>query len=231
MPDLNLSEAEEMYLISLARLSERGLEGPVPMSTLADELSVLPISANQMVHKLEQEGVVDYLPYKGVALSEEGRRVANRTLRRRRLWELFLVEELGLGFVEADALACRMEHIGSDEVAERLAEYLGDPQTSAQGLPIPPVHDIQAEPAGPLSRVSAGHTYEVTSIGEATLSEFLKSQSIGEGAVIQVLATSSHGNALIGIADKRLEVSVDAAAQIFVRRSKDKERNATCAIK
>lgn len=231
MADLNLSESEEMYLISLARLSERGLEGPVPVSVLADELSVLPISANQMVHKLEQEGVVDYLPYKGVALSEEGRRLANRTLRRRRLWELFLVEELGLGFAEADSLACRMEHIGSDEVTERLGEYLGNPQTGSQGQPIPPAIETPVEPAGPLSRVAAGHAYELAFIGEATLRQFLMSQSITEGSRIRVLATSSHGSVLIGIGDSRMEITAEAAAQVYVRRSILKENNAICATK
>jgi DtxR family Mn-dependent transcriptional regulator len=184
-----------------------------------------------MVHKLEQEGVVDYLPYKGVALSSEGRRLANRTLRRRRLWELFLVEELGLGFAEADALACRMEHIGSDEVSERLAEYLGDPQTSSQGLPIPPALEMPVEPAGPLSRVAAGHSYELAFIGEPTLRQFLMAQSITEGSLIRVLATSSQGGVLIGMGEARLEITAEAAAQLYVRRSILKENNAICAIK
>lgn len=231
MADPNLSESEEMYLISLARLGERGLEGPVPVSVLADELSVMPISANQMIHKLEQEGVVDYFPYKGVALNNEGRRLANRTLRRRRLWEFFLVEELGLGFTEADTLACRMEHIGGDEVCERLAEYLGDPKTSSQGLPIPPALDTPVEPAGPLSRAAAGHAYELAFIGEPTLRQFLKSQSITEGSLIRVLATSTHGNVLIGVGNERLEITAEAAVQIYVRHSNSKECNATSAVK
>ena len=67
-----MSEAEEMYLIALARLGEQGVQGPVPLAQLAQELSVLPVSANQMVHKLKQEGILDYVPYKGVELKPEG---------------------------------------------------------------------------------------------------------------------------------------------------------------
>ena len=129
----NMSEAEEMYMITLAKLAERGVQSPVPLTLLAEELAVLPVSANQMVHKLEQEGILDYVPYKGVAMRPEGRRLANRTLRRRRLWELFLVDRLGLPFAEADALACRMEHITSAEVTERLAVH-GDSRSLPQRM-------------------------------------------------------------------------------------------------
>ena len=54
MPDHNLaemSESEEMYLITIARLIEQGVEAPVPIPLLAGELSIQPVSANQMVHK------------------------------------------------------------------------------------------------------------------------------------------------------------------------------------
>src|SRR3972149_3730189 len=128
MVQQNMSESEEMYVITLARLAARGVQGPVPLPRLAEELAVLPVSANQMVHKLQEEGILDYQPYKGVALRPEGLRRANRTLRRRRLWELFLVERLGMGFDEADTLACRLEHLGTDAVAEQLAAVLGDPK-------------------------------------------------------------------------------------------------------
>ncbi|HEY4717966.1 MAG TPA: metal-dependent transcriptional regulator [Anaerolineales bacterium] len=218
MADLNMTESEEMYLITLAKLAERGVAGPVPLTMLAGELAVLPVSANQMVHKLQGEGVLDYLPYKGVALRPEGLRRANRTLRRRRLWELFLVERLGMGFDEADTLACRLEHLGTDAVAEQLATFLGDPKVSSQGLPIPPAEEIQ-DAEEPLSQKKAGHVYEVTQIAEGTLRSFLAAQGIGECTQLKLLASSSRGDVMVDVQGTRLHLAAKAAGSLLVKES------------
>ncbi|MEX1248103.1 MAG: metal-dependent transcriptional regulator [Anaerolineales bacterium] len=215
MEDLKMSESEEMYLITLAKLAERGVEGPVPLSRLATELSVVPVSANQMVHKLQEEGLLDYQPYKGVALQPEGRRHANRTLRRRRLWELFLVEQLDLGFAEADALACRFEHLGADEVTERLAGFLGHPQTSPQGLPIPAVEEAGPIIEQPLTHQKAGRRYQIVKIADETLRHFLDSQGISEGKQVSLLATSSRGDVLVETTGDRTELTGAIAEQIL----------------
>ncbi len=220
MADPNMSESEEMYLITLAKLAERGLEGPVPLATLAAELDVLPVSANQMVHKLQQEGVVEYLPYKGVALQPEGRRRANRTLRRRRLWELFLVDRLGIGFNEADALACRFEHVGSDALTERLAIFLGHPHTSSQGLPIPAVEETAAADEQPLSQMQVGRQYQVTAIQDASLQRFLESQKIQPGTALHLLAGSCEGQVLLEADGHRLELAPEAACNLLVKETK-----------
>ncbi len=104
----DISESEEMYLIAIARLAEQGVQEPIPISLLAKELSIQPVSANQMVHKLADAGLLDYLPYKGVRLTASGWKVARHVLRHRRLWEVFLVEHLEIALDEADALACRL---------------------------------------------------------------------------------------------------------------------------
>ena len=101
-----MSESEEMYLITIARLFEGGVEDPVSVSRIAGELSIQPVSANQMVHKLVEEGLVEYFPYKGVSLTPKGQAAAQQVLRGRRLWEVFLVNHLELSPGEADAMAC-----------------------------------------------------------------------------------------------------------------------------
>ena len=217
----NMSEAEEMYMITLAKLAERGVQSPVPLTLLAEELAVLPVSANQMVHKLEQEGILDYVPYKGVAMRPEGRRLANRTLRRRRLWELFLVDRLGLPFAEADALACRMEHITSAEVTERLAAFLGHPIRSSRGLPIPPVEDDGQSFEKPLAQAAVGRIYEVANIGDEILREFLASNEIAAGTVLRLLAISSHGDVLLDINGAHINLTGETAAQVSVKEHID----------
>ena len=132
-----MSESEEMYLVTIARLNESGDNLPVPVSQLAAELNVLPVSANQMIRKLEETGWVCYTPYKGVSLTEEGAALALQILRHRRLWEVFLVEKLKIPVAEAAELACRLEHFLPVDAAERLAIYLGNPGISPTGSPIP----------------------------------------------------------------------------------------------
>jgi DtxR family Mn-dependent transcriptional regulator len=131
------TEAEEMYLITVARAIEDGVGPPVPVSTIAAELDVSVVSANQMIRKLETGGFVDYLPYKGVALTDDGRTTANSVLRNRRLWGVFLTDHLGLSPARADEVACEMEHVTPEEVAARLSLFLGDPSTGPGGKPIP----------------------------------------------------------------------------------------------
>ena len=90
------SEAEEMYLITVARAIEDGVGPPVPVSTIAGVLEVSSVSANQMIKKLGSAGLVSYVPYKGVTLTDTGDELANTVLRNRRLWGRFLADHLGL---------------------------------------------------------------------------------------------------------------------------------------
>ena len=135
--EAEMSESEQMYLITTAMLIEDGMEQPVPLPALAQARSIMPASVNQMVRKLADEGLVTYIPYKGIVLTPAGTNIATRILRYRRLWEVFLVKKLKLALASADQLACRLEHLTTDEVADRLSDYLGDPQLSPQGKPIP----------------------------------------------------------------------------------------------
>ena len=119
------SPSEEMYLITVARAEEAGRPGPLPLAALAQSLSISPISANQMVWRLAERGLLEYHPYQGVLLTPAGRATAGRVLRGRRLWAGFLEEHLGFGKEEADVLACEFEHLTPPELADRLEAFLG----------------------------------------------------------------------------------------------------------
>ena len=130
--------SEEMYLITVAVAEEEGTPAPLPLADLAQSLGISPISANQMVRRLEERGLVEYHPYHGVALTPAGRRVARRVLRGRRLWASFLAGHLGFSPEEADALACSLEHVTPPEAADRLARFLGDPAADPWAVPSRP---------------------------------------------------------------------------------------------
>lgn len=194
-----MSESEEMYLVIIAKANESG-QDPVPLAHLATELKVQPVSANQMIKKLEEAGKVVYTPYKGVGLTTAGKNEASRILRHRRLWEVFLAERLGFSPTEADEIACRLEHVAEDDVVERLSSYLGSPLVSPQGKPIPAPSSIEGETDldAPLALCAAGAQVTISAIksGEAE-KNFLRQAGLMLGAKLSVVAIQSNGACLV----------------------------------
>jgi DtxR family transcriptional regulator, Mn-dependent transcriptional regulator len=215
-----MSESEEMYLVSIARLKEDGVDGPVPLSQLAGELDVLSVSANQMIRKLEENGLVIYTPYKGVELTERGWAKALQVLRYRRLWEVFLVNQLKMRPVEANEMACKLEHDLPSIAAERLAEFLGNPQTTREGKPIPPGRsDCPAEMDLPLRLLGVCQAGAISrTAGDAQTASFLNAEQLHVGAEIQLLAGGSQGNVLIQTnpGGRRVHLSAAVADTIWV---------------
>ena len=194
--DHTTSEAEEMYIITVARAIEDGEGPPVSMSTVARTLEVSSVSANQMVRKLEGLGLVTYTPYKGVDLTDAGAELANTVLRSRRLWGVFLAEHLGLSARQADEVACEMEHVTPAEVADRLSAFLGDPTTGPEGRSIPRSRGAAPAPERHLGDVGAGASATIERINPA-YATFLEAQGVAEGIVVQVLGTGSDGSVLV----------------------------------
>ena len=129
----HLSESTEMYLKTMAEFGDRD----VMIARLAERLHVTPVSANEMVKKLGEQGLVSHTPYKGVNLTKKGRDAACNVLRRQRLWEVFLYEHLKIEWAKIYELACSLEHATAPEVTDALADFLGNPTKCPRGNPIP----------------------------------------------------------------------------------------------
>ncbi len=211
------SEAEEMYLITVARAIEDGQGPPVPVSRIAGVLEVSSVSANQMIKKLEANGLVTYTPYKGVTLTDTGDELANSVLRSRRLWGRFLADHLGLTPAKADEVACEMEHVTPDMVANRLASFLGDPTTGPTGKPIPGSLATPPTATTSLADIAVGESATVESTGRDHTT-FLRSQGIDDGAEITVLGFGVDGSALVQGPTGTMHLAADVAANIFVAR-------------
>lgn len=213
------SESEEMFLITVARAIEDGHPSPVPVPLLADKLSISRVSANEMTKKLVGRGFVEYEPYRGVTLTATGTAVANRVLRRRRLWALFLAEHLGLSPTAADTVACEFEHITPAEVATRLAGFLGDPSVDPEGKPIPAAGSSMGN--GPLDLALAdlgvGRQSVVTRIAaDSAIRSFLEDEGIAEGTVITLLAVGSDHGCLVDGGNGHVHMSAGVAAHVLV---------------
>jgi DtxR family Mn-dependent transcriptional regulator len=212
-----MSESMEMYLVTVARLREGN--NPVPLSQVADALSVSPVSVNEMCRKLQDQGLLVYQPYKGALLTTEGERRAHYILRRHRLWEVFLVEQLGFGYRDAHEAACQLEHSTPDAVADRLEVFLGNPVVNPEGLAIPRANGrLPQWELTSLSRMTPGEHGHVVRVDVRNAGRaFLLGHGISPGALFAVLAIGDQGM-LLQIAGSSVSLSMELAEAVTVER-------------
>lgn len=211
----NLSDSMEMYLVTIARLREG--DQPVPLSHLAEALMVTSVSVNEMCRKLQDNGLLIYRPYKGASLTEEGERLANDTLRRHRLWEVFLVEKLHFSREEADAIACDLEHATGQEVIDRLDDYLGCPSVNPRGLPIPKSDRTGLRtPSIPLDQLPVGRSGQVQSAPAGDSAQtFLETHGIRPGMKV-TLSAKADENVLVEVDGVQVVLSASLARALTV---------------
>lgn len=104
---------------------------------IAQRLAIAPASVSGMVRRLADQGLLQHEPYRGVRLTDMGRRLALRTLRRHRVIEAYLTLALGYPWDLVHDEAERLEHAASDALIDRMAAAIGEPETDPHGAPIP----------------------------------------------------------------------------------------------
>ena len=222
------NETQQMYLLAIYRIAEETGSAIVPIAQLSEEIGVSPVSGNQMIHKLEQAGLVDYIPYKGVRLTTRGKPIGDRLLRHRSLWKEFLVDRIRLSSQDADALACRLEHITPRKVGRELMAFLGDHRQGreAEGLHAP--REAPAEALRKITELAVGQAGEVVQFdGKAAGGAFLESAGVGRGSRILVLAMASQGGMLVKAGDQWVHLAEEVAGKVLVSASvKPKESQA-----
>jgi DtxR family Mn-dependent transcriptional regulator len=131
---VNSIRAED-YLKVIYHLERGGV--PAPTSAIAARLGLASGTVTGMVKRLVNRGYVAHVPYNGASLTAAGEVEALRLVRRHRVIEAFLVRRLGYGWDRVHEEAERLEHGVSDELVERMARLLGDPERDPHGAPIP----------------------------------------------------------------------------------------------
>jgi DtxR family Mn-dependent transcriptional regulator len=161
----SLTRSVEDYLKAIYQLSPEGR--PASTSEIAHLLALSPPSVTGMVKRLSEHGLLEHVPYRGVQLTEEGRRAALRMVRRHRLIEAYLVEFLGYSWDAVHEEAERLEHAVSDALVERMATALGHPNVDPHGDPIPSADgSIHEAACTPLSDIPVGETVEIHRVQE-----------------------------------------------------------------
>ncbi len=131
-----ITATEEDYLKAIYKIAERE-KSVVNTNAIASLLQTSAPSVTDMLKKLNEKELVHYQKYKGVTLTPTGNRVATNLIRKHRLWEVFLVEKLNFSWEQVHDIAEQLEHINSEQLINRLDNYLGNPKFDPHGDPIP----------------------------------------------------------------------------------------------
>lgn len=131
------SFTEENYLKIIYHLSQERSGAEVTTNALAEQTQTKAASVSDMLKKLSEKKLVNYQKYQGVSLTNLGEKIALKIIRKHRLWEVFLVNKLHFTWDEVHPLAEELEHIDSEQLIDKLDEYLGYPQFDPHGDPIP----------------------------------------------------------------------------------------------
>ena len=159
------SFTEENYLKAIYHLSE-GNRMAVSTNQIAEMTNTKAASVTDMLKKLSDKKLINYIKYQGVTLTDTGIKAAVNIIRKHRLWEVFLVEKLGFKWDEVHDIAEELEHINSETLINRLDDFLGNPAADPHGDPIPDrsgmikhkklvkISDMQSGESGTVSGVS-----------------------------------------------------------------------------
>lgn len=173
-----------------------------------------------MVKRLVDQGLASHVPYRGVALTETGRKVAVAVVRRHRIVERFLADFLGYGWAEADTIAPKFEHDLPEEVEDRLFEALGRPTTCPHGFPIPGLGSDGIPEMELLYDLEPGQRAVValsSSVSPAMVA-FLGDMGLVPGAEVEVIAKQPFGGPLVvEVAGAERTLGERAGRQVRVR--------------
>jgi len=226
----DLIDTTEMYLRTVYELEEEGI---VPLrARIAERLHQSGPTVSQTVARMQRDGLLSVEGDRHLELSEQGRRLARRVMRKHRLAERLLTDVIGLELELVHDEACRWEHVISETVERRLVELLGHPTTSPYGNPIPGLGEL-GEPdshedfsAGlvPLTRAVTEDATPVRVVVHR-ISEPLQTDTtvmsvlrrVGVLPEQEVLASGGPQGVVVARGQESAELDNDAAVHIFVR--------------
>lgn len=184
-----LTASVENYLKTIYGMDRGG--APATTVAIAEQLHLTPPSVSAMLRRLAERGLVNYEPYQGVTLTEEGRRAALRTIRRHRIIEAYLAKALNYPWDLVHGEAERLEHAASDQLIDHMASSLGEPTVDPHGAPIPTRDGTVDETIyQSLASVSVGKGARVLRVSDEdpAMLRYLDELGLRPGADVQVTA-------------------------------------------
>ena len=217
-PSPPLTAPVEDYLKAVYDLERRG--GSAATNDLAQRLGVAPASVSGMVRRLAEQGLLTYERYRGVRLTDDGRRAALRTLRRHRILECYLATVLGYPWDRVHEEAERLEHAASDELIDRMAGAIGDPAFDPHGAPIPTREGAVDERRHlALADLETGARARVVRVSDedGALLRYLGELALTPGTELTLVDRAPFGGPLtLAVGDARPAVGPSVAEQVLV---------------
>jgi DtxR family Mn-dependent transcriptional regulator len=216
----DLTAAVQDYAKAIYTLETR--DGSASTNELAALLEVRPASVSGMLRKLSELGLAEHERYRGVRLTERGRRVALEVIRHHRLLEAFLVESLGMTWDEVHDEAEVLEHALSEELEELIAAKLGNPTVDPHGDPIPSRELTLPETLEPaLTELEPGEaaTFVRISDSDPEMLRFLSERDIVPGTNLELIERQPFdGPLFVRVGDDVHVLGSTLAGAMHVRR-------------
>lgn len=216
MPSLTI----ENYVKSIYQIGVRQNDEPAATGQIATSLGVSPGTVTSMLKTLSESGLAEYTRYEGVCLTDAGRALALRVLRRHRLIELFLAKTLDLSWDEVHEEAENMEHAVSDRLIDRIDALLGFPSADPHGDPIPKADGtVSVSQAHSLADWRVGHAFQLVRVLDQS-PEFLRYLSeqgmpLGTEGTVEENCDSA-GIVTVNIGDNPTTLSREVAEKLLV---------------
>jgi len=212
--------SEENYLKTIYHLTAIS-DGEVSTNAIAEKMETKASSVTDMLRKLAEKNLVNYKKYQGVSLTEKGNLSAKMIVRKHRLWEVFLVEKLDFSWDEVHDVAEQLEHIKSEQLINKLDDFLGNPTEDPHGDPIPDAKGRMVKMEKQLlSELAVNQTGICVGVKDSS-SEFLKyldKQEIALGSKIEILSKETFDSSnRIKVDSKELTISHKIATNLFVK--------------
>lgn len=219
--DAALTKSERETLKAIWRLTSRpDSDGGARTGDLATSLKVSPGTMTATVKKLADRGLALHTPYRGVELTDTGRRRAMAVVRRHRIAERFLADMLGYSWSEADRLAPTFEHQLPQEVEDRLYAALDRPATCPHGFPIPETSGDSIPALPPLYDLAPGARAIIALPGstDPDVAMFLDSLGVRPGVEVEIKEKHPFDGPLVVAVDGHdRTIGERVARQILVR--------------
>ena len=202
-----------------------GKQGKEAVSTnaIAEQMDTKASSVTDMVKKLAEKDLVNYVKYQGVNLTKIGRITAALIVRKHRLWEVFLVEKLKFSWDEVHDVAEQLEHIKSEKLIDELDAFLGYPKEDPHGDPIPDNDGniIKSEKIL-LSQVNIGTSCVCAGVKNSTVKflQYLDKTKIALGSEINVISKEPFDQSMtIALNGPEVTISSITANNLYVLKN------------
>ncbi len=218
----NLTKSEEDYLKALFQLLVEDNSAKVGNNQLADYLNVSPASTNNMIKKLKSKGYVVSEKYGKLDLTEAGKSIAVRLIRKHRLWETFLCNYLNFTWDEVHDVAEQLEHIKSRKLIDELDRFMDFPKKDPHGELIPNANgEYSILPKVTLSSLSEGDVCKLMAVNDGSVNFLKYVSAIGLvlSSEIKILEVREFDNSIrIQFNDTVETVTRKFADNVFVKK-------------